>query len=158
LFSSLAVGCYDTSMGTLREANPNARELLTEILDKTRWWSTLNLIMGFLHSKRVERVRIEFGFVLDRDLQGKPQAQDQIVQLNDLEAVVKKGFEEGTIEWAKGSDFRFQALGTDLAFMLCNDADLHFASADSSLLMELGRKIQSSGIEVTNSGGSSDGD
>jgi len=67
------VGCYDTSMGTLREANPNARELLTEILDKTRWWSTLNLIMGFLHSKRVERVRIEFGFVLDRDLQGNPK-------------------------------------------------------------------------------------
>jgi hypothetical protein len=55
-------------MGTFTEANPNTRELLTEILDKTRWWSTLSLITGFLHSKRVERVRVEFGFVLDRDL------------------------------------------------------------------------------------------
>jgi hypothetical protein len=72
-------------MGTLTEGNPNARELLTEILDKTRWWNTLRLIVGFLRSKRVERVRIEFGFVLDRDLEGKPQAQDQIVRLDDLE-------------------------------------------------------------------------
>jgi len=30
-------------MGTLTKDNPNARELLTEILDKTRWWSTLIL-------------------------------------------------------------------------------------------------------------------
>jgi hypothetical protein len=139
-------------MGTFTEANPNARELLTEILDKTRWWSTLSLITGFLHSKRVERVRVEFGFVRDRDLEGKPQAQNQIVQLDDLEAVIKKGFDEGTIEWAKGSDFLFHPLGTDLAFMLCNDADLHFASADSSLLMELGHKIRSSGIKVYDSG------
>jgi len=139
-------------MGTLTEVNPNARELLTEILDKTRWWSTLSLIVDFLRSKRVERVRIEFGFVLDRDLEGKPQAKGQIVQLDDLEAVVKKGFDEETIEWAKASDFLFHPLGTDLAFMLCNDADLHFASSDSSLLMELGHKIRSSGIKVYDSG------
>ena len=139
-------------MGTLTEANPNARELLTEILDKRGWWSTLSLIVDFLRSKRVERVRIEFGFVLDRDLEGKPQAQGQIVQLEDLEAVIKKGFDEETIEWAKASDFLFHPLGTDLAFMLCNDADLHFASTDSSLLMELGNKIRSSGIKVYDSG------
>ena len=36
--------------------------------------------------------------------------------------------------------------------MLCNDADLHFASTDSSLLMELGHKIYSSGIKVYDSG------
>ena len=139
-------------MGTLTEANPNARELLTEILDKRGWWSTLSLIVDFLRSKRVERVRIEFGFVLDRDLEGKPQAQGQIVQLEDLEAVIKKGFDEETIEWAKASDFLFHPLGTDLACMLCNDADLHFASTDSSLLMELGNKIRSSGIKVYDSG------
>ena len=139
-------------MGTLTKANPNARELLTEILDKTRWWSTLSLIVGFLRFKGVKRVRIEFGFVLDRDLEGKPQAQEQIVQLDDLEGCIKKGFDEGTIEWAKASDFLFQPLETELVFMLCNDADLHFASADSSLLMELGHKIQSSGIKVYDSG------
>jgi hypothetical protein len=62
------------------------------------------------------------------------------------------GFDEGTIEWAKASDFLFQPLGTGLVFMLCNDADLHFASADSSSLMELGHKIRSSGIKVYASG------
>jgi len=139
-------------MGTLKEANPNAHELLTEILDKRRWWSTLSLIVVFLRSKSVERVRIEFGFVLDRDVEGKPQAQNQVVQLDDLEAVIKKGFDEETIEWAKTSDFLFHPLGTDLAFMLCNDADLHFASTDSSLLMELGHQIRSSGIKVYDSG------
>jgi hypothetical protein len=139
-------------MGALREANPNARELLTEILDKRRWWSTLSLIVVFLRSKSVERVRIEFGFVLDRDIEGKPQAQSQVVQLDNLEAVIKKGFDEETIEWAKASDFLFHPLGTDLAFMLCNDADLHFSSTDSSLLMELGHQIRSSGIKVYDSG------
>ena len=139
-------------MGTLTKDNPNARELLTEILDKTGWWSTLSLIVEFLRSKRVEEVRVEFGFVLDRDLEGKPQAQSQIVQLADLEAVIKGGFDEGTIEWARTSDFLFHPLGADLAFMFCNDADLHFASADSSLLVELGNKIRSSGIKVYDSG------
>jgi hypothetical protein len=36
--------------------------------------------------------------------------------------------------------------------MLCNDADLHFASRDASLLMELGREIRASGIKVYDSG------
>lgn len=74
------------------------------------------------------------------------------MQLDDLEAVIKKGFDEETIEWAKASDFLFHPLGTDLAFMLCNDADLHFASTDSSVLMELGQTIRSSGIKVYDSG------
>jgi hypothetical protein len=140
-------------MGTLKDANPNGRELLTEILDMPRWWSTLSLIVEFLRSKRVESVGMEFGFVLNRDLEGKRQAQSEIVPLVDLEAAIKKGFDEETIEWAKASDFLFHPLGTDLAFMLCNDADLHFASSDPSLLMELGNKIRSSGIRVYDSSG-----
>ena len=139
-------------MGTLTKANPNARELLTEILDKSQWWSTLRLIVEFLRSKQVEEVCIEYGFVLDRDLEGKPQAQSRIVHLVDLEAVIKRGFDDGTIEWARMSDFLFHPVGAELAFMLCNDADLHFASADSSLLMELGHKIRSGGIKVYDSG------
>ncbi len=135
-------------VGTLIKGDRNARELLTEILDKTRWWSTLELIVDFLRSKRVVKVRIEFGFVLNRDLEGKPQGLSQTIQLVDLDAVVRKGFEEETIEWARASDFCFYPLGVDLAFMLCNDADLHFASTDSSLLMELGHTLYSSGIKV----------
>jgi hypothetical protein len=130
-------------MGTLTGSNPNARELLTEILDKTRWWSTLSLIVEFLRAKQVERVHIEFG---------TRQGQNRIVPLVDLEAVIKAGFDEGTIEWARNSDFVFRPLGSDLALMLCNDADLHFASVDSALLMELGHKIRSNGIKVFDSG------
>ena len=139
-------------MGTLKDGNPNARELVTEIIDLTRWWSTLDLIVEFLQSKRVDTVRVEYGLVLDRDLSGKPQAQSQTVQLVDLAEVIKKGFEDGTIEWAKTSDFLFYPLGADLAFMLCNDADVHFASSDLSLLMELGRTIRDSGLKVYDSG------
>ncbi len=138
-------------MGKLT-ANPNARELLTETFDKTRWWSTLRLIVEFLRSKRVEEVRVEYRFVLRRHLKGEPQALSQIVRLADLEPVIQQGFDEGTIEWAKTSDFLFHPLGSDLTFMLCNDADLHFSSADSLLLMELGHKIRSSGLKVYDSG------
>jgi len=60
--------------------------------------------------------------------------------------------DEGTIEWEKASDFCFHPLGAEVAFMLCNDADLHFASADSALHLELGDRISSSGIKVYDSG------
>ena len=133
-------------------ANPRARELVTEILDKAVWWSTLKVIAEFLRAKEVEQVRVEVGFVLDRDLEGKPQAQDEIIQLNDLESFIKKGLDEGTIEWAGMSDFAFYPIGAEMAFMLCNDADLHFASEDSSLLLELVRKISSGGIKIYDSG------
>jgi hypothetical protein len=139
-------------MGKLTGTNPSARELVTEILDKALWWDTLHVIVQFLVSKHVEQVRLEYGFVLDRDLDGKPQAQNQVVQLSDLESVIKSGLGEGTIEWAKLSDFQFHALGAEMAFMLCNDADLHLASSDYSLLLELGHKISSSGIKVYDSG------
>ncbi|HEY1470257.1 MAG TPA: hypothetical protein VGF61_14535 [Candidatus Acidoferrum sp.] len=139
-------------MGKLTEGNPTARELVTEILDKDAWWSTLKVIVQFLHAKNIEQVRVEFGFVLERDLEGKPQAPSQIVQLSDLESLIKKGLDEGTIEWAGGSDFLFYPVGAEVTFMLCNDADLHFASTGTSLLLELGHKISSRGTKVYDSG------
>jgi hypothetical protein len=36
--------------------------------------------------------------------------------------------------------------------MLCNDSDLHLASADSSQLLELGQQNQLNGIKVYDSG------
>jgi hypothetical protein len=139
-------------MGKLTKGNPAARELVTEALDDAVWWSTLKVIVQFLYARNVEQVRVEFGFVLDLDLEAKPQGQSEIVRLSDLESFIKRGLDEGTIEWAGMSDFLFHPIGAEVAFMLCNDADLHFASADSSLLSELGNKISSSGIKVYDSG------
>jgi hypothetical protein len=139
-------------MGTLTKANPNARELITEILDEPIWWSALKLVVEFLRAKNVEKVRIEFGFVLDRDIAGKGQGKDQVLQLADLESFVRTGINEGTIERKGLSDFLFYPLGADSAFMLCNDADLHFASAEASLLAELGQALRASGIKVYDSG------
>src|SRR5437016_14217349 len=89
-------------MGKLTKANPSARELVTEILDKVLWWNTLKVIVQFLHTKNVEQVRVVFGFVLERDLEGKRQAQNQTVQLSDLVSFIQRGLEEGTIECARG--------------------------------------------------------
>jgi|SRR5579862_1142719 len=139
-------------MGTLTKANPNAREFVTEILAETPWWNSLNLIVEFLRSKAVEQVRVEFGFVLDRFNAGKEQPSNQVVKLADLERFIKAGLEEGTIERHGSSDFLFYPSGIELTFMLCNDADLHFASTDFSLLRELGRTLHASGIRVYDSG------
>ena len=139
-------------MGSLKESNPTARELVTEILDKFVWWSVLKVIVQFLQGKNIKQVCLDFGLVLKRDLEGRPQAQNQTVQLSDLKSFIQKGLDEGTIEWAGGSDIVFHAVGSEVAFMLCNDADLHIASTDSSLLLELGQKISSSGIKVYDSG------
>jgi hypothetical protein len=135
-------------MGTLVQADSDARELVTEILKEATWWNTLKVLVRFLDAKHVEKVRVEFGYVLDRDLAGNEQASDEIVQLNDLEHVIKAGLDEGTIEWSRSSDFRFYPLGTELAFMLCNDADLHFASADSAILAEFAQTLRASGVKV----------
>src|SRR5258708_10751508 len=98
------------------------------------------------------KVRTEFGHVLDRDLAGKQQASDEIAELKDLERFINAGLEEGTIEWNRSSDFRFYPLGAEIGFMLCNDADLHFASADAALLAEFAKKLRSSGVKVYDSG------
>lgn len=132
--------------------NSSARELVTEILDIALWWDALRVIVQFLASKQVEQVCLEYGFVLNRDLAGKQQVQNQVAQLSDLESVVKKGLDEGTIEWAKLSDFQFHSLGAEMAFVLCNERDVHLASANYSLLLELGHKISASGIKVYDSG------
>jgi hypothetical protein len=139
-------------MGTLTESNPSARELVTEVLDEALWWNALKLIVEFLAAKNVNEVGVEFGFVLDRDLEGKARPQNQIIRLFDLECFIKRGLDEGTIEWAGASDFLFHPLGAELSFMLCNDADVHFASADSSLLTELAHEIRRCGIKVYDSG------
>jgi hypothetical protein len=139
-------------MGTLTETNPDAREFVTEILEETYWWNVLNLIVEFLRAKKVEQVRVEFGFVLDRYNAGKEQPPTQVVKIADLEPLIRSGLDEGTIERCGSSDFLFYPVGVELAFMLCNDADLHFASSDPSLLNELGHRVQSRGIKVYDSG------
>jgi hypothetical protein len=139
-------------MGTLIQADSDARELVTEILEETTWWSTLRVLVEFLDAKHVVEIRAEFGYVLDRDLAGKQQASDEIVELKDLERFIKAGLEGGTIEWNRSSDFRFRPLGLNLAFMLCNDADLHFASADAELLTEFAQRLRKGGVKVFDSG------
>jgi hypothetical protein len=139
-------------MGTLTETNPNARELVTEVLDETLWWSAIKLIVEFLQRKAFELVRVEFGFVLDRYNEGKEEPPTRVVQLSDLEHLINTGLDEGTIEWNGSSDFLFYPLGSELSFMLCNDADVHFACTDSSLLEELGLLLRSSGINVYDEG------
>jgi hypothetical protein len=139
-------------MGTLIDANTNARGLVTEILDEALWWSTLEAVVKFLRAKKLEQVRVEFGFVLDRDLKGEQQPADQVVQSANLIDLVKAGIEEGIIEYGGFSDFRFSSLGNEISFMLCNDADLHFASTDSLLLAELGQTLRLTGLKVYDSG------
>jgi hypothetical protein len=126
-------------MSKLTDFNPAARELVTESLDKGLWWNTLKVIVQFLCAKNVEEVRVEF------------RAQVQVVQLSDLESFIKRSLDEGKIKWGR-SDCCFYPLGAGVTFMLCNDADVHLASADSSLLSELARTISASGIKVYDSG------
>jgi hypothetical protein len=42
--------------------------------------------------------------------------------------------------------------GTELAFMLCNDADFHFASSEPSRLAEMAKLRSASEVEVYDSG------
>jgi len=139
-------------MSRLTKDNPNARELVTGILDEELWWNTLKLVVEFLRAKAVEEVRVEFGFVLDRDLAGKEQGTNQTVRLADLEGYIRSGIEEGTIERNGSSDFLFYPRGAEVAFMLCNDADFHFASSEPSRLAEMAKMLSASEVKVYDSG------
>ena len=135
-------------MGTLRQANSEMQEHVTEILDESRWPDVLDAIIGVLRSKNVQEVKIEFGFVVDRELRGELQPRDSIVPLDSLRRLIAKGLEDGTIEWAGTSDFIFSPVGSDLTFMLCNDADLHFASRNPELLRAVSDALISLGVKV----------
>lgn len=139
-------------MGLLYNADPGTREFTTEILDEAKWGNSLTLLVDFLLSKGIREVSVEFGYAHRLELRAEPQPKNQVVRLSDLPSFIERGLEEGTIEWNGMSDFFFSPTGIDLRFMLCNDADLHFASTNSVLLMELGRLLASAGIKVYDSG------
>jgi hypothetical protein len=140
-------------MTKLKRENPNSRELCTEVLDKSAWWSTLKVIVRFLQAKDVDEVRVESRFVTNRGPQTRPHSSGKVVvPLPDLEIFIANGLDEGTIEWLR-TDFCFYPVGIDVGFMLCNDADLHFVSTDSALLRELVRDISEAGIRVHNADG-----
>src|SRR5215470_1202467 len=124
----------------------NPREFVTETLDESLQRDVLDTIVRFLSSKGVESVRAEFGFAAERDLRGEQQGEDAVVPLSEMQQFIERGLSEGTIEWSGTSDFRLWPVGLDLELMLCNDSDLHFASSNPALLMELSRLLSGRGV------------
>lgn len=101
-----------------------------------------------LRRKGAEAVKAEFGFVSKREI----QMNDALVPLDTLPSFIERGFDEGTIEWAGNSNFVFSPVGVDLKFMLCNDADLHFSSRDTALLVDVSRALMAIGVKVYDAG------
>lgn len=127
-------------------------EFLTEVLDEASWPSVLTTIVEFLRERDVDNVMAEFGFVLSRDLRGEKTPDNCVIALNQLQTHMEQGFRDGTIEWGGSSDFQFAPLGLRMAFMLCNDEDLHFRSPEMDLLLDLGRRLSRCGVKVYHSG------
>jgi hypothetical protein len=140
----------------MSEATEPSQEYLfnTEVLDESQQLSVLSCVAQFLCSIGVSQVFAEFGFVLERDLQGERQGQDIVVPLEEFQGFVERGLLEGTIEWCGNSDFLFSPVGLELKFTLCNDMDLHFSSPEIQLLLELSRALSALGIKVYNNSGS----
>jgi hypothetical protein len=138
----------------MNEATEASRgyEFYTEELDESQQLSVLGCVVQFLRSRDVGQVFAEFGFVVERDLQGERQGQDVVVSLEEFQGFVERGLLEGTIEWCGNSDFLFSPVGLEVKFTLCNDMDLHFSSPDMPLLFELSRALIALGVKVYNSG------
>ena len=127
-------------------------ELVTEVLDESSWTSVLTTIVEFLRERSVENVTVEFGFVLARNLRGEKTPENRMERLDELEALMERGFKDGTIEWGGGSDFHFTPVGFSIQFLLCNDADCHFSSSDLHLLLNLSQQLSRLGVKVYASG------
>ncbi|MGD0157612.1 MAG: hypothetical protein ABSB50_16060 [Terracidiphilus sp.] len=132
------------------QMDPTEREFVTEVLDESSWPNILTTIVELLLERNVKSVIAEYGFVLKRDLRGEVTPEDCIVPLAELQALMERGFREGTIEWGHHSDFRFVPAGLPIRFMLCNDADLHFWSSDPDLLLDLTRRLSGCDVKVYN--------
>ena len=144
-------GCYrqPSSEKISSSAMP---EFVTDILYEEQWPNILNAVIDVLKQQGAQTVRVEFGFVFERDRAGQPSPDDCIVPISDLARVIERGLHEGTIEWNGSSDFRFAAVEIPLQFMLCNDADLHFSSLDRKLLIDLTRALSRCNVRVYDSG------
>lgn len=128
-------------------------EFNTEDLDDSQQLSVLGCVVQFLRSKNVGQVFAEFGFVVERDLEGEPQGEDIVVPLEEFQGFVERGLLDGTIEWCGTSDFLFSPVGLELKFTLCNDMDLHFSSPDMLLLFELSSALIALGVKVYDNSG-----
>lgn len=128
--------------------DPHAHEYVTEILDEQAFRTVLSCLVQLLALKGVTAVQSRFGFVVERDLKGLPQGNDQTIALDRLQTFIEAEMNEGTIEWNGTSDFIFSAVHPDITFKLCNDADLHFSSSDTKLLSEVEHVISSLGVNV----------
>ncbi len=98
------------------------------------------------------KLQLSNGFILERDLRGDTTPENCTVPLDELEALIRQGMRDGTIEWGGSSDFHFPAAGLPVEFVLCNDADIHFSSSDSGVLREPGERLSKNGIKVYDSG------
>jgi hypothetical protein len=148
LRNAVLFGRYRVDSAMRTQSNPNLRELVTEVLDRTGQRSVIKVVVNFLRAKNIQQVRVVIGPVWGRDEREKVDGSDQTIPLGDLESFIEQGLNEGTIEWGRRSDSHLYPTGADLDLMLCNDADLHMTSADASLLLDLGRVISASGIKV----------
>jgi hypothetical protein len=135
-------------MGSLLIDYPDAIEFVSEVLDEPTFRNCLRVIAHFLRSRGVQRVQVDFGFSVERDLKGEPQLAARLVPLAELEGVVETGLDEGLIEWNGSSDVVFSAVGAEMRCMICNDADLHIASVDQALLQELASQLTTLGITI----------
>ena len=76
----------------------------------------------------------------------------RLCPLDTLPSFIESGLDEGTIEWSGNLNFVFSPVGIDVRLVLCNDADLHFSSADMALLAEISRALIACGVKVYDSG------
>jgi hypothetical protein len=143
---------YD--FGMPKEQIPDCGEhmFVTQMLDESSWASVLATIVTFLRERSVDSIRAEFGFALARDLRGETTPEDCMLLLDDLEALIQRGFQDGTIEWGQSSDFHFIPVGLPIRFVLCNDTDVHFWSPDRGLLLDLSQQLSRIGVRVYDSG------
>ncbi len=148
LQNAISFGRYRVDSAMRTPSNANLRELVTGVLDRTGQRTAIKVVVNFLRGKKIQQIRVKIGSVWGRDEKMKLDGSDQTIPLSDLESFIEQGLNEGTIEWGRDSDSHLYPTGTDLDLMLCNDADLHMTSADASLLLDLGRVISASGINV----------
>ena len=123
-------------------------EWLTPVLDEGMWWMALRATLAFLREQSVQRLQLHYGFVLGRDLQGQAQGVDGIVEIDQVEATIVDGLRAGIIQRQGDSDFVMLTVGLSFGIMVCNDADIHFAS-DNLALRNVSMRLRHLVVPIT---------
>lgn len=122
--------------------------IATKELSQRDWITVASRVAEFLSANGETTARIEYDFILERDLKGLRQPPAITIQLEDLVTRIEQDLISGDIEYASGTNCEISFPASGIRMTLCNDCDIHFEASNESALSDLSAFLATKEIET----------